>query len=81
MKRRIIGFRRHGLAIPLVILAVIALAGFVVTINTMSNGLRNQIIHSNHAQASFMVAYSAFSGLLAKIHANSWSNRPFAARI
>ncbi|MBF0410151.1 MAG: hypothetical protein HQM10_22595 [Candidatus Riflebacteria bacterium] len=70
---------KKGLAIPLVLLAVIIAAGFIIVISSLNQGLRTQVAHSNKNQASFLLAYSVFSRVLAKIHADTWVNRPFAA--
>ncbi|MFZ2960237.1 MAG: hypothetical protein WA705_25425 [Candidatus Ozemobacteraceae bacterium] len=67
----------RGFAYPLVILAVIMIAGFVTTSSILTQGLKNQLIQSDTDNFSFTLAYSALSKIMGKIHADSWNNRPF----
>ncbi len=69
--------RSRGVALPFTILAMIVISGFVVTMSSLNQGLKNQIFHTNNHQLSFLLAYSAFSKVLAKIHSESWTNRAF----
>ncbi len=71
--------KNRGIVIPLVIFAIIAVAGFVMTISTMGQGVKKQILHTNNNQLSFLIAYSALSNVCARIHTSSWSGRPFAS--
>ena len=68
---------KRGVALPFTILAMIVISGFVITMSSLNQGLKNQIFHTNNHQLSFLLAYSAFSKVLAKIHSNSWTDRPF----
>lgn len=70
---------RKGIAFPILILVGILVAGFVVTISSLDSGLKNQVHRTRNEQFSFLIAYSAMTRVLAKIHTFSWQNRPFAA--
>ena len=71
--------RNRGAALPFTILAMIVVSGFVISMSNMNQGLKNQIFHTNNHQLSFLMAYSAFSRVLAKVHSFAWPNRPFAS--
>ncbi|NLI77017.1 MAG: hypothetical protein GX442_11320 [Candidatus Riflebacteria bacterium] len=71
--------RRRGVALPIAFLALILVIGMVTSISTMNQGLKSQVFHSSNNQWSFLLAYSAMSRLLAKIHAGAWAQRPFAS--
>lgn len=69
--------RRLGMAMPLVLLAMVIAAGFVAIMTSLNQGVRNQITVSNNHQISFMIAYSAMSRVCAKVQSFSWAERPF----
>ncbi len=71
--------RRRGVALPIAFLALILVIGMVTSISTMNQGLKSQVFHSSNNQWSFLLAYSAMSRLLGKIHSGAWAQRPFAA--
>ena len=66
-----------GMAMPMVLLAMVIGAGFVATMTSLNQGVRNQITISNNHQISFMIAYSAMSRVCAKVQSFSWAERPF----
>ena len=68
---------KRGVALPLVLLAMIVAAGFVATISSLNQGVRTQIFHTNNHQLSFSIAYSAMARVCAKVHSFSWDQRPF----
>ncbi|MEW6708718.1 MAG: hypothetical protein AB1403_02760 [Candidatus Riflebacteria bacterium] len=68
---------RRGIAIPLTIVAAIVVMGFIFSMTTLNQGLKTQVFQTNNHQLSFIMAYSAYSRLVAKIHTFSWANRPF----
>lgn len=68
---------RKGFAIPLTIVAAIVVLGFVFSMTTLNQGLKTQVFQTNNQQLSFIMAYSAYSRLVAKIHTFSWAERPF----
>ncbi|OQA05546.1 MAG: hypothetical protein BWY66_02413 [bacterium ADurb.Bin374] len=70
---------RRGVALPIAFLALVLVIGMVTSISTMNQGLKSQVFHSSNNQWSFLLAYSAMSRLLAKLHADSWAQRPFAS--
>lgn len=70
---------KRGIAFPILILAMIVIAGFVVSLSSLDTGLKNQVFRANNDRLSFLIAYSALSRVLAKVHSFSWVNRPFAA--
>ena len=70
----------RGFAYPLVILAVTMMAGFVITSSMLNQGLKTQLIQTDTDNLSFVMAYSALSKFMGKIHANSWNNRPFKGK-
>lgn len=69
--------RCSGMVMPLSLLAIIAVLGLVMTMGGLNQGVRTQIYRTNNHQLSFLIAYSAFSRVCAKIHSFSWANRPF----
>jgi len=70
-------FATRGMVLPLSLLATLAVLGLVTTLGGLNQGLRTQIYRTNNHQLSFLIAYSAFSRVCAKVHAFSWANRPF----
>lgn len=68
---------RKGIAIPLTIVASIIVLGFVFSMTTLNQGLKTQVFQTNNHQLSFIMAFSAYSRLLAKVHTFSWAQRPF----
>jgi hypothetical protein len=70
-------FATRGMVLPLSLLAILAVLGLVTTLGGLNQGLRTQIYRTNNHQLSFLIAYSAFSRVCAKIHSFSWANRPF----
>ncbi|RCK80324.1 MAG: hypothetical protein OZSIB_3506 [Candidatus Ozemobacter sibiricus] len=77
MKR---GRSTHGVAFPVVLVLIIVVAGFIISLSSLQQGLKSQVYHSSNHQWSFLLAYSAMSKVLAQIHSSSWAHRPFAAR-
>lgn len=69
---------KRGVAFPMLIIAAIVVAGFIAVMSNLGNGIKDQVYRTNNEQISFLIAYSAFSRVLAKIHSFSWSKRPFA---
>lgn len=69
--------RKRGMVLPLSLLAMIAVMGLVTTLGGLNQGVKNQIYRTNNHQLSFLIAFSAFSRVCAKIHSFSWANRPF----
>ncbi|OGK07798.1 MAG: hypothetical protein A2W80_02810 [Candidatus Riflebacteria bacterium GWC2_50_8] len=65
------------MVLPLTLLAIVAVMGLVTTMGSLNQGLKTQIYRTNNHQLSFLIAYSAFSRVCAKIHSFSWANRPF----
>jgi len=65
----------RGFILPLAIFAALAVASFIMTVTMMSRESRNQMIHMNKEQNAFLIAYSAYSKVLAKISINPWSDR------
>jgi len=72
-----LSLKKKGMALPLVILAMVVAAGFVATMSSLNQGVRTQIFQTNNHQLSFVIAYSAMSRVCAKVHSFSWSSRPF----
>ncbi len=68
---------KRGVALPLVLLAMIVAAGFVAVMSSLNQGVRTQIFHTNNHQLSFSIAYSAMARVCAKVHSFSWDQRPF----
>jgi len=69
--------RKAGLVLPLVILAVIVLGTMVVSFSTMNRSFRGQVEVVNKRETTFVIAYSAYSNILAKIYMGPWSKRYF----
>jgi len=68
---------RNGMVLPLSLFAIVAVLGLVATLGGLNQGVKTQIYRTNNHQLSFLIAYSAFSRVCAKIHSFSWPNRPF----
>jgi|GEM_PF-2501620 len=71
---------RAGIMLPLAIFASLAIGFLAYFLNTMNQSYRNQINHFNKHQITFMIAYSAFSKILAKVQNAPWSERFFKTR-
>ena len=65
------------MVLPLSLFAIIAVLGLVTTMTGLNQGVRTQVYRTNNQQLSFLIAYSAFSRVCAKIHTFSWASRPF----
>lgn len=70
-------FSRKGMVLPLGLFAIVAVIGLVATMSGLNQGVKTQIYRTNNHQLSFLIAYSAFSRVCAKIHSFSWATRPF----
>ncbi len=68
----------RGVAFPVILVVIVLVAGFVIALSTLQHSLKSQVYHSCNHQWSFLLAYSAMSKMLARIHTSSWTNRPFA---
>jgi len=68
---------RKGMVLPLSLFAIVAVIGLVATMSGLNQGVKTQIYRTNNHQLSFLIAYSAFSRVCAKIHSFSWATRPF----
>ncbi len=68
---------RKGMVLPLSLFAFVAVLGLVATLGGLNQGVKTQIYRTNNHQLSFLIAYSAFSRVCAKVHSFSWPNRPF----
>ena len=73
------GRPRQGYVILLVIFGAISLAFFGMAMSSMNRGLRSQVLHTKHVQASFQIAYSGFQRLLGKMYLTPWEDRFFRA--
>lgn len=69
--------KKRGMVLPLSLLAIIAVMGLVTSMSGLNQGVKTQIYRTNNSQLSFLIAYSAFSRICAKIHSFSWAKRPF----
>lgn len=70
--------RRTGLALPLVLVGLIMLAGVVISVATLQQGAKSQIYHTTTNHWAFLMAYSAMAKLHARVYSLPWPDRPFA---
>lgn len=67
-----------GFAYLLVVAAVLAATVFSLTLSNLNQGFRKQVCYVAHKDASFEIAYSVLSGIMAKVYAKPWSERFFS---
>ncbi|MBI3038467.1 hypothetical protein HYY75_05365 [bacterium] len=68
---------REGYVLPLVLAAGVSIAFFIFAISRMGRGYSDQLTRMNLHQSSFLIAYSGYSKILARLYNASWSERFF----
>ena len=68
---------KTGYVFPVILLATLAVGGFILTLTQLQSSNRQKYQHLNNYQAAFNIAYSALVEILAEIQAKQWSNRSF----
>jgi hypothetical protein len=71
-------FDRTGFIYPLLLVSLVVLALFSNSISRLNQGYRKQVVHLTEKNLSFEIAYSALSGMLARVYVNPWKNRFFS---
>jgi len=69
--------QRRGFALALALCACFVLLLLLVSLSRMNSGLMNQVNHVEKRQKTFLIAYSAYSKVLAKIYLAPWNDRFF----
>lgn len=68
---------KQGYVFPLILLATIAVAFFIITLVQLQSSHQNQLQHLNSYQQALNVAYSANVDVLGEIREKQWANRFF----
>ncbi len=71
---------RRGFLLPLIILAVLAVAFFVMFVNSMGSGYSSQVAHVDEYTRCRIIGESAFATVLSRIRVNPYRDRFFAKR-
>lgn len=71
---------RSGYVFPLILLATLSIAFFIITLFQLESSHRDQLMHLNTYQHSLNVAYSVSVEQLGKIKEKQWENRFFKGK-
>lgn len=69
--------QKKGYVFPLILLATIAVAFFIITLVQLQSSHQNQLQHLNSYQQALNVAYSVNVDVLGEIREKQWANRFF----
>lgn len=70
-------FRKNGYVFPMILLATLSVAFFIISLFQLESSHREQLLHLNSFQHSLNVAYSITVEQLAKLKENQWAERFF----
>jgi len=70
----------RGYVFPLILLATISIAFFLITLVQLQSSHHNQLMHLNSYQQSLNVAYSVNVDIIGEIREKQWANRFFKGK-
>lgn len=70
----------HGYVFPLILLATISIAFFIITLVQLQSSHHNQLMHLNSYQQALNVAYSVNVDVIGEIREKQWANRFFKGK-
>lgn len=80
MKSHLKPMSRAGYVFPMILLATLSIAFFIITLNQLETSHRDQLMHLNTYQHSLNVAYSVCVEQMAKLKEKQWDERFFKGK-
>ncbi len=71
---------KQGYVFPLILLATISIAFFIITLVQLQSSHHNQLMHLNSYQQALNCAYSVNVDIIGEIREKQWANRFFKAK-
>ncbi|MDD3147245.1 MAG: hypothetical protein PHD82_08085 [Candidatus Riflebacteria bacterium] len=72
--------KKRGYVFPLILLATISIAFFIITLVQLQSSHHNQLMHLNSYQQALNVAYSVNVDIIGEIREKQWANRFFKGK-